>query len=247
MFRILLFGGTTEGRKLAEFLKKNNIPTTVSVTTEYGAGLIGILDVLVGKLDFSEMKKLLQNNYFSLVIDATHPFAVLASKNIKSACEAENIRYLRLLRESGKRTDGIYFNSVQESADFLDKAVGNALITTGSKGLSAFCSVKNYAQRLTVRVLPAENIVEQCMELGFEKENIIPKKGPFSIKQNLEHLKKCSAKFLVTKESGAVGGFDEKAEAARLFSARLIIIKRPSESGFSLEEIENIIKAEFVK
>lgn len=36
MDKILLFAGTTEGRNLAEFLEKNQIPTEVCVATQYG-------------------------------------------------------------------------------------------------------------------------------------------------------------------------------------------------------------------
>ena len=47
---------------------------------------------------------------------------------------------------------------------------------------------------------------------------------------------------LVTKESGKEGGFDEKAEAARIRGSRLVIIRRPPEEGVSLEELLRIIQ-----
>ena len=40
MDKILLFAGTTEGRNLAEFLEKNQIPTEVCVATQYGETLL---------------------------------------------------------------------------------------------------------------------------------------------------------------------------------------------------------------
>ena len=36
MHKIVLFGGTTEGRILTEFLSQNKIPSIVCVATEYG-------------------------------------------------------------------------------------------------------------------------------------------------------------------------------------------------------------------
>ena len=36
MHKIVLFGGTTEGRLLTEFLSQNKIPSIVCVATEYG-------------------------------------------------------------------------------------------------------------------------------------------------------------------------------------------------------------------
>ena len=40
MDKILLFAGTTEGRNLAEFLEKTQIPTEVCVAPQYGEGSI---------------------------------------------------------------------------------------------------------------------------------------------------------------------------------------------------------------
>ena len=40
MPELLIFGGTTEGRQLAEFCDKKNIPACVCVTTDYGAELL---------------------------------------------------------------------------------------------------------------------------------------------------------------------------------------------------------------
>ena len=42
MDKILLFAGTTEGRNLAEFLEKNQIPTEVCVATHYGETLLEV-------------------------------------------------------------------------------------------------------------------------------------------------------------------------------------------------------------
>ena len=54
---VLIFGGTTEGRELAQILSEKNIPATVSVATPLGAeelaGLSGIT-VLVGRKDTEE-------------------------------------------------------------------------------------------------------------------------------------------------------------------------------------------------
>ena len=54
MSEVLIFGGTTEGRMLAEFCDFKMIPAAVSVTTEYGAGLLPqseYIRELVGNLD----------------------------------------------------------------------------------------------------------------------------------------------------------------------------------------------------
>ena len=89
MDKILLFAGTTEGRNLAEFLEKNQIPTEVCVATQYGETLLEegkYLHVHAGRLDETEMEQQIQKQQITLVIDATHPYAVIVSQNIRRAC-----------------------------------------------------------------------------------------------------------------------------------------------------------------
>ena len=86
MCRILIFGGTTEGRELAEYCAENKIFACVSVTTDYGAELLPksiYVKPLVGKLEKAEMVKLITENNYSIIIDATHPYAKLATENIR--------------------------------------------------------------------------------------------------------------------------------------------------------------------
>ena len=92
-----------------------------------------------------------------------------------------------------------------------------------------------------MRVLPNEDILTQCEKLGIDKERVIAEKGPFSVERNVEHLKFSGAEILVTKESGAAGGFPEKIEAANLCAAEVIVLERPAEKGYTLGEIKKMI------
>ena len=101
MKKILIFGGTTEGRLLAEWCGANGTAADVSVTTEYGAQLLtknSMINVLTGKLGCPEMKTLITTGRYIAVVDATHPFAAEATVNIRKACEDTGALYLRLLR-----------------------------------------------------------------------------------------------------------------------------------------------------
>ena len=99
MSEVLIFGGTTEGRLLAEFCAAKGIRAAVSVTTDYGAELLPRSDFireLVGNLDSTQMSFLLKTDDFSIVIDATHPFAQKVSANLKTACDAVSYTHLTL-------------------------------------------------------------------------------------------------------------------------------------------------------
>ncbi len=244
MFKAIIFGGTTEGRELARFCASCGISADVSVTTEYGAQLLADLDfgkILVGRLDAGQMEALLKRENYGAVIDATHPYAKEASANVKAACESAGTPYYRLLRDQTEKLHGTVLDGIPEAVEILNRSDKKALIATGSKTLSEFTAVRNYRERLTVRVLPAEGIREQCAALGFAPEKIIAEKGPFTVEQNIAQLRRAEAEILVTKESGAAGGYPEKAEAARLCAVLLLTIRRPAERGFSMEQIQKIL------
>ena len=241
MCRLLIFGGTTEGRQLAEFCAENGISANVSVATDYGASLLpeGI-NVLCGRLDSEQMIKLINGGY-SAVVDATHPYAVEATENIIRACNKTGTDYFRLIRKSSVSC-GKVVQSMDELISFLNGTKGIILSTLGSKALPALTGVSNFRERIWVRVLPGDEVMAQCRELGYDTAKVIQEKGPFTTEQNIEHLRKSGAGALLTKESGAAGGYPEKAEAARLCGAELITLARPAEDGFSFDEITEMIR-----
>lgn len=245
MCKILIFGGTSEGRLLARFCAENYIHAYVSVTTEYGAELLGsseFLRILTGKMDFTAIRDFITSHEIETVIDATHPYAEEASKNIKSACDSLPIKYIRIIREQEKTVGGAkYFNNISHMVSYLNSASGNILITTGSKNLKEFCGIKNYQDRCIARVLPSPDVIKKCAETGLEKSHIIAEKGPFTVRQNELHIKKFDIRFLVTKDSGSVGGFMEKVEAAQKNNVELLILKRPEEKGILLETMKKIL------
>lgn len=241
--RILVFAGTTEGREWIEtLLARGQIGLTACVATEYGAQLLPKdprLQVRVGRLDQAAMERLLREQSFSHAVDATHPYAAEASRNIRAACAAENIPYLRLARESQEIPDSVQTATIQEAAEFLNTVEGNVLVTTGSKELAAFTAVKDYEERLFVRVLPMPAVLEQCQAFGFSGRHVFAMQGPFSEELNLAMLRQTGAKWLVTKESGSAGGFAEKCRAARRAGAQVVLVGRPREpeSGYSQKQL----------
>jgi len=243
MFRLLIFGGTTEGRELAAYCAENGICADVSVATDYGASLLpdGI-SVLCGRLDAGQMTELLRSGY-SAVIDATHPYAVEATENIRCACADTGTEYLRLIRSSSF-SSGKTVQDMDELISVLNKTKGAVLSTLGSKSLPALTAVRDFSERLWVRILPGDEVLSQCCQLGYEVTKVIQEKGPFSVEQNVGHLLKSGAGIMLTKESGVTGGYPEKAEAARICGAELITLARPVESGYCFDDIIRIIERE---
>lgn len=105
MSEVLIFGGTTEGRELAEFCEEQHIPAAVSVATEYGRELLSELRevrILEGRLSEREMEEMLCSGRYSLVLDATHPYAAAVTEAIQRACSVSGVPLLRVLRGSAE-------------------------------------------------------------------------------------------------------------------------------------------------
>lgn len=239
--QVLLFGGTTEGRKLAEHLNQEQILSTVCVATEYGQEVLPDLPychVLPGRQNAEEMEEMMRAESPLLVMDATHPYAAEVTKNIRQAAQHLGIPYVRIVREKDEQIPGaLYFRNLQELTTYLNEHPGNAFVTTGSKELETFTAVKGYRDRLYVRVLPSEHVLEKCRRLGFAGRHLVGVQGPFSVEENVQALKDSQAKYFITKSTGSTGGFPEKAEAAAQTGAVLLVLERPAEeAGMTLEE-----------
>lgn len=247
--KVVIFGGTSEGRMLSECLCRNKIAHTLCVATDYGEEVLEPSEyahVLQGRLDTQQMEDLIRREQCFVVVDATHPYAVEVSKNIRKACERTKMKYLRFLRDKESVIDvrsDVLVSSATEAAAYLDGQEGAIFLTTGSKELPAFTAGVHKTERLFVRVLPSAAVVASCRELGLEGKQICAMQGPFSEEMNRALLQQTKAAWLVTKDTGITGGFPEKVRAARSLGVRLVIIRRPEESGLDYESVLQVLEA----
>lgn len=235
--KLVIFSGTTEGRALSAHAAALGADVTVSVATSLGAEEQGCMEgvtVRCGRLESDEMAELLHEA--DLCVDATHPYAVAATQNIRAAAQAENVEWHRLLRTpSVLPADSLVFASAQEAAQALTKTEGNILLTTGAKELAEFDALER--TRLFPRVLPTKESITACEGAAIPHRNIIAMQGPFSRELNLALMRQFSICWLVTKDGGAAGGFAEKVQAAQAAGAKLVVLRRPEESGETAEQI----------
>lgn len=234
---VLVFSGTTEGRVFSRQLAALGAEVLVSVATPLGAeeqGDVSGITVHCGRLAPEEMTALLHG--MDLCVDATHPYAVDATRNIRAACTAAGVEYRRLLRAQSPLPAGsMTFSGAAHAAAFLAETTGNVLLTTGAKELAAFAPVE--PERLFPRVLPTPESIAACEAVHIPHKNIIAMQGPFSYALNRALLEQFTIRFLVTKDGGAAGGFAEKAQAAADTGTQLIVLRRPVEQGETAEQI----------
>ena len=234
--RVVIFSGTTEGRRLSRILAERGAEVTVCVATEYGGEIQGELPgvtVLTGRKSEAEMEDLLRGS--QLCVDATHPYAVEVTGHVRAACGRAGVPCRRLLREASGETGGLWVASAAEAAEHLAAKEGNILLATGAKELGAYGQLS--PQRLFPRILPSHESLAACEAAGIPHRNIIAMQGPFSQQMNEAVIRQFHIAWVVTKDGGSTGGFPEKAAAARSTGAGLVVIRRQEETGDSFEDI----------
>ena len=257
MSDVIIFGGTTEGRRLAEFCGEHKIQTVVCVVSEYGEMLVPestSVRVIRRALEKDEMEALFVAEKPSLVLDATHPYARVVTENVTQVCQKMGIVWYRVLRKSELETkeqksvmavvgtvtnvDSIVtVDSVDQAVEWLKSHEGTVLVTTGSKELVKYTAIPDYKERIFARILPDSQALLNSETLGFPRNHMIAMQGPFSLEMNIATMRMTGANYLVTKESGHAGGFLDKIHAAEAVGATALVIGRPlKETGISLEE-----------
>lgn len=245
---ILIFGGTSDSLKLTEVLEKEGYDYLLSVATTFGKALatkkvseLGAGDeanpnladskVLEGRLDQEAMKKLIVDRGIKLILDATHPYAIEVSKNAMAVAAQMEIPYIRYERPSlleAVRGEHVYIvKDTKEACQVANSLGKNIFLGTGSKTLGKFV-VGLKDKKIIARVLPTSEVILQCEALGLTPENIVAMKGPFSEEMNAALYKHYEIDCMITKESGAEGGFLEKVEACKVQGIDVIVIKRAS-------------------
>ena len=226
-----MFSGTTEGRRFSKRLAALGAEVTVCVATPLGAeeqGRMAGVTVHAGRLMPDAMAALLAGA--DLCVDATHPYAVDATKNIRAAAAQAGVEYRRLLRAQSPLPEGCaVFETAAQAAAYLAGTAGNVLLATGAKELAAFAALD--PARLYPRVLPTPEGIAACEASHIPHRNIIAMQGPFSLALNVALMKQFQICYLVTKDGGTAGGFAEKVQAAAQTGAQLVVLRRPPETG----------------
>ncbi|MDA5543587.1 MULTISPECIES: cobalt-precorrin-6A reductase [Yersinia] len=230
---IHIFGGTSDARLICQLLDEAGERYSLSVATDAGKQLAGDIggEILVGRMDAAEMADFLINRQVRWVVDASHPYADLLSDNVAAACGQSKValtRYQRPSEIAALNHPLLYKVDSAAAACAVAQDLGpRVLLTTGSKQLA------EYQQGLTgktllARVLPTAAVLSQCEALGLGVDNIIALRGPFSAQFNHALYEFCQPDVVITKESGAQGGYQEKVAPCLALNIPCIVVRRPA-------------------
>ncbi len=249
---ILVLAGTLDGRELALHLAGTGRKVMVSVISEYGRSLAEMPGICVhtGPLTVDDMRRLISDQSIKVIVDASHPYAVNGSLNAMAACELAGIEYVRYERSEVcvPKYEQIHIASDAAHAARLAASLGKVVfLTTGSRTIKIFKDEPLLAAcRLIARVLPQPDVVQECVDLGFNPGDIVAIKGPFSHQLNVALFREYGADVIITKNSGKIGGADTKISAAIELSLPIVVIGRPNINYRNLcqtqEQVVNMVK-----
>lgn len=222
---ILVFGGTTEGRKVVQLLegagKKFYYSTKgdrQQVESNYAERLSGGMDA-AGILSFCREKEI------GLLVDAAHPFAVQLRENIKQAAEELDIPVIRYERTYPPRDPAfVWCESWEEITAYLQKqSIRNLLALTGVQTIPR---LESYWSRYNCwfRVLDREQSLPLAEKYNFPPERLLYYEEGEEVGELIERIRPDA---IVTKESGSSGYFEEKVKAAVAKKIQVVVLKRP--------------------
>jgi precorrin-6A/cobalt-precorrin-6A reductase len=226
--RLLILGGTTEARRLAERLAgradvdailslagRTDKPERQAITTRIG-GFGGV----EGLADYLRAEKI------ERVIDATHPFAAQMSRHAVEACSRAKIPLLVFTRAPWRAGPDDLWTEVACNADAaraLGESPRRVFLTIGRLGLADFAIVPQHAYLIRT--------IDPPGDLSWAPDHrIVFARGPFAVEDEIALMRGERIDVLVTKNSGG-GATEAKLEAARNLRIPVVLIAQPKPAG----------------
>lgn len=209
---ILVFGGTTEGRKAAEVLEEAGSSYFYSTKTGEQDLTLHHGQRIDGALDAEVMQRFCRENDIRLIVDAAHPFASQLHETIAQVTDSLQIPVVRYERIFPPRdTDITWIDDYSQ----VPTDIHTLLATTGVQSISRLKWMEAKGVKVIYRILNRESSILLAHQQGATDDQLC------FYPQNAE------ADAVLMKESGLSGGFVEKVTEAREKGMRIIALKRP--------------------
>lgn len=226
---VLILGGTTEARRLAESLTAAS-PAALRVTTSLAGRVADPVlppgETRIGGFGGPDgLASWIAAHGVTHLVDATHPFAERMSFNAAGAAALSGVPLLALRRPGwtpGPGDDWHFADSLAEAAALLPGLGTRVFLTTGRMGLHSFAHLTEpwfLVRSVDPPAAPAPPRLE-----------VLLARGPFTLADERELLARHHIDLLVTKDSGG-SATAPKLTAAREAGVPVLIVRRPPVPG----------------
>ncbi len=248
---VWILSGTSDGPVIANRLLELNYSVFVSVLT-YKAGQAYIenpkLHIITGKLNNKdEIINFIKKNQIICVVDATHPFAVIISKNLNNACKEIDIPLLLLERKSiVNKTNNCFYIDNLKDINNVDLENKNILLAIGSRFLNDTANYYIYYKaNVFTRVLPTYESITKAFGSCIKNSNIAILE-PSKNNKNILEKKLCDfweIDYILCRESGSYSqrNWENIVSGSKI---KLFLVKRPkvkNDYSYTFNQYQNLI------
>jgi precorrin-6A/cobalt-precorrin-6A reductase len=221
--RVLILGGTSEARALADLLVGHaHLDVVSSLAGRVASPRMPAGQVRVGGFGGATGLASWIGAYgIRAVIDATHPFAATISWNAAAAAAASHVPLLALRREAWVPGDGDRWHevaSLEDAALMLPELGRRHFLTIGRQGVAAFADVSD-AWFLIRCIDPPEDPTPPLMELVLDG-------APYALDAEVALIRRHRIDTVITKNSGGEAT-RAKLSAAREVGLPVVMVQRP--------------------
>ncbi|MGN1321508.1 MAG: precorrin-6A reductase [Methanosphaera sp.] len=241
--RYIVMSGTSDSSKVINFLSEDENNYILATTvTDYGSKIAksaGATEVISKALRKEDFINVIKEKNIDTLIDATHPFAAVATETAIESAEETGINYIRYERASTVLPES---DLIKKVSTFPEGALKAKELLGDDEKLMHLAGVMTLPEivkevdpkQIIVRVLPNTFSISKTQKTGIPASNIVAMQGTFSKEFNMSLMKEFNVKAVITKESGESGGSEEKINAAIELGLPVILVTRPV-----VEQIKN--------
>jgi precorrin-6A/cobalt-precorrin-6A reductase len=239
MSRILILGGTTEARELAERLaKRTDLEIVVSLAGRTKSPAPQPVPVRTGGFGGAAgLAEYLDKQRIDALIDATHPYANIISANASAAAHQAGVPLMAFRRPPWRAVAGDRWTEAADVADAvrgLGERSRRVFVTLGRTELAALTTAPQHFY-LIRSVDPVEP------PLPLPCVSYVTDRGPFSAADDRALMSAHAIDAVIAKNSGGVASYG-KIAAARALGIDVIMLRRPVPStGLAVETVDEVI------
>ncbi|MDJ1498045.1 precorrin-6A reductase [Cytophagaceae bacterium DM2B3-1] len=228
---ILLFGGTTEGKRVANYLNTAQLDYIYSTKTTIEFEGHPNAQYRYGAFTEDDLATFIDEKTVKLILDASHPFASQLHQTIAEVAFKRSIpviRFERVYFEKVIHPKIHYVSSFEAAIEKLYQLECYHLLAL--TGVQSIVPLKPYwfEKQVTFRILPRESSIQQALQTGLAEKNILTEMPGQGTTQEIQLIQNLRVDCILTKNSGESGFLSSKIEAAIQTQTNLIIVERPT-------------------
>jgi precorrin-6A/cobalt-precorrin-6A reductase len=220
--RVLILGGTSEGRSLAAALAdQSGVDVVSSLAGRVANPRLPEGEVRIGGFGGADgLADWLRDNAIDAVVDATHPFASRITTNAAAATHRTGVPMLVVRRPEWAPAEGDRWHVVPDlaaAAGAVSALGSRVLLTIGRQGVDAFAAESAW---FLIRAIDPPTVAVP------RRSEVLLERGPFTVDDEVTTMRENRIDVLVTKNSG--GALTAaKLEAARTLGLPVVMVSRP--------------------